>query len=194
MDSPETKWISKPIAYAEMLEKQIEARDAIGEVIGAWCGAHTLDDIRAGFRLDTGGSHRVYGWQSDMACYSKAMANGYVPMISLPEDWILLVALVLFLPADQARPLYNGYTRFMTGNLVIKAVRKGNWKAVLRDINKNRKEGEEPPGIELYDLASDIAESRNLATAHPAIVAEMRRIMTEDRTPEPDFPMRRFDP
>jgi len=28
-----------------------------------------------------------------------AMANGYVPMISLPEDWILLVGLILLLPA-----------------------------------------------------------------------------------------------
>ena len=36
-----------------------------------------LDDIRAGFRLQLGGSHQVYGWRPDLACYSKAMANGH---------------------------------------------------------------------------------------------------------------------
>lgn len=36
-----------------------------------------LDDIRAGFRLNAAGSHVVYGWEPDMACYCKALGNGY---------------------------------------------------------------------------------------------------------------------
>ena len=36
-----------------------------------------LDDVRAGFRLHLGGSHRCFGFQPDMSCFSKAMANGY---------------------------------------------------------------------------------------------------------------------
>ena len=36
-----------------------------------------LDDIRAGFRLDLGGSHRVFAFEPDLICFSKAMANGY---------------------------------------------------------------------------------------------------------------------
>ncbi|MEM9026091.1 MAG: aminotransferase class III-fold pyridoxal phosphate-dependent enzyme [Verrucomicrobiota bacterium] len=36
-----------------------------------------LDDIRAGFRLSVHGSHCVYGIDPDIACYCKAMANGY---------------------------------------------------------------------------------------------------------------------
>ena len=35
-----------------------------------------LDDIRAGFRLHIGGSHRVFGFEPDLSCFSKAMANG----------------------------------------------------------------------------------------------------------------------
>lgn len=35
-----------------------------------------LDDIRAGFRLDLGGSHRPTGWTPDLICFSKAIANG----------------------------------------------------------------------------------------------------------------------
>lgn len=36
-----------------------------------------LDDIRAGFRVNLGGSHRHFGFEPDLTCYSKAMANGY---------------------------------------------------------------------------------------------------------------------
>ena len=36
-----------------------------------------LDDIRAGFRLNCEGSHMLFGWKPDMACYCKALGNGY---------------------------------------------------------------------------------------------------------------------
>lgn len=36
-----------------------------------------LDDIRAGFRLHAGGSHRAFGFTPDLAVYCKALANGY---------------------------------------------------------------------------------------------------------------------
>jgi len=36
-----------------------------------------LDDVRAGFRLDLGGSWQTVGVKPDLAAYSKAIANGY---------------------------------------------------------------------------------------------------------------------
>ena len=36
-----------------------------------------LDDIRSGFRLHAGGSHRIYPFHPDIACYCKALGNGY---------------------------------------------------------------------------------------------------------------------
>ncbi|HOD13590.1 MAG TPA: aminotransferase class III-fold pyridoxal phosphate-dependent enzyme [Spirochaetota bacterium] len=36
-----------------------------------------MDDIRCGFRLHERGSHRYYGCEPDLACFGKAMANGY---------------------------------------------------------------------------------------------------------------------
>lgn len=36
-----------------------------------------LDDVRVGFRLNAKGSHHVFGWQPDLACYCKALGNGY---------------------------------------------------------------------------------------------------------------------
>jgi len=36
-----------------------------------------LDDVRAGFRLDLGGSGEAVGVRPDLACYCKALGNGY---------------------------------------------------------------------------------------------------------------------
>ncbi len=36
-----------------------------------------VDDIRAGFRLHVGGSHRYFGFEPDLICFCKAMGNGY---------------------------------------------------------------------------------------------------------------------
>jgi glutamate-1-semialdehyde 2,1-aminomutase len=36
-----------------------------------------LDDVRGGFRLHTGGSHRYFDFEPDLICFSKALGNGY---------------------------------------------------------------------------------------------------------------------
>ena len=36
-----------------------------------------LDDVRGGFRLHQGGSHRRFGFEPDLICFSKALGNGY---------------------------------------------------------------------------------------------------------------------
>lgn len=53
------------------------------------------------------------------------------------------------------------------------AIRMENWKGIRRNMfNGNL-------SIELYDLSSDIAETRNVATENPDIVREIERIMLE---------------
>jgi glutamate-1-semialdehyde 2,1-aminomutase len=36
-----------------------------------------LDDVRAGFRIDMGGSNEYFGYKPDLICYCKAIGNGY---------------------------------------------------------------------------------------------------------------------
>lgn len=36
-----------------------------------------IDDVRAGFRLDLAGSDHFFGFEADMICFCKALANGY---------------------------------------------------------------------------------------------------------------------
>lgn len=42
---------------------------------------------------------------------------------------------------------------------------------------------------ELYDLRTDLAESRDLAAKHPDLVAKAERLMTASRTDHPDWPL-----
>lgn len=63
------------------------------------------------------------------------------------------------------------------------AVRKGDWKAVRLNVKKN------PDGpLELYNLAGDPAESRDIAKEHPEIIRDMKTIMQEARTESELFP------
>jgi glutamate-1-semialdehyde 2,1-aminomutase len=50
---------------------------AAREICDATGAALILDDVRAGFRLDLGGSWEGIGVRPDLAAYSKAIANGY---------------------------------------------------------------------------------------------------------------------
>ena len=60
------------------------------------------------------------------------------------------------------------------------AIRMGKWKALR--LKPGRK-------IELYDLDSDIAESKDLAGEHPEIVADMAEIFRTGRTESKVFPL-----
>ncbi len=102
-----------------------------------------------------------------------------------PCDGVSFLPTLLGRPADQQQheylvwefPEYQGQ----------KAVRIGRYKGVLQRIFKGNEQ------IELYDLESDLGETTDIAAEHPELVARIRRIMAEDRTPEPDFPMPAFD-
>ena len=56
-----------------------------------------LDDIRSGFRLSVHGSHGVFGIEPDIACYCKAMANGYPISAAVGKDAYKVAASKVFL-------------------------------------------------------------------------------------------------
>jgi len=74
---------------------------------GFWQGARKLctdngsvlilDDVRCGFRLDLHGSHEFFGFQPDMACYCKAIANGYPLAAAVGRDSLKTAASKVFL-------------------------------------------------------------------------------------------------
>jgi len=70
-------------------------------------------------------------------------------------------------------------------------VRMGNWKAVRQNIL--RRKNKDPLKIELYDLSRDVGETNDVAAEHPDIVAKMRTVMKEARTPSELFPIGPLD-
>lgn len=66
------------------------------------------------------------------------------------------------------------------------ALRQGNWKAVMKDLQKNPE-----AKMELYDLANDPSESKDLAETLPDKVAEMTATLIEARD-EPEVEKFRF--
>ena len=47
-----------------------------------------VDDVRAGFRLDLAGSDHYYGFQADLICFCKALANGYNVSALCGQDFL----------------------------------------------------------------------------------------------------------
>ncbi len=71
------------------------------------------------------------------------------------------------------------------------AVRMGNWKGVRQKMLRRSKRN--PLKIELYNLAEDIGERRDVADRHPDIVARIREIMEREHVPSDVFPFRPLD-
>jgi arylsulfatase A len=65
------------------------------------------------------------------------------------------------------------------------AARFGDWKALRRDLRK------ESAKIELYDLARDPNETRDVAGEHPELVEHARELFGSSRTDSTHFPLGR---
>lgn len=66
-------------------------------------------------------------------------------------------------------------------NASLQALRWGEWKAIRNGPSKP---------IEIYNLKTDAAESRNLAAEKPELVAKAGAMMKAARVEDPNFPMR----
>lgn len=85
-------------------------------------------------------------------------------------------------PSSCESPREHVYFEFQEGSTWTRVVRKGDWK-LRRAINTSGG----TYTYALYNLASDPTESANLATANPALVAEMERQMDSEHGPAEYF-------
>jgi arylsulfatase A len=73
-------------------------------------------------------------------------------------------------------------------------VRVGDWKAIRTRLHPNKSVVTvEPTAIELYDLATDPGETRDVAGQHPDIVAQLGAIMKQQHVKSELFPIRALD-
>jgi arylsulfatase A-like enzyme len=66
------------------------------------------------------------------------------------------------------------------------SVRVGDWKLLKRHLLPKAK-NPVAPTVELYDLAADPTESKNVAGAHPDLVARLEKLMREQHVPSREF-------
>ena len=73
-------FISTPYLHGNYFDNQRPA-DGYWQKVRELCTANgtvlIVDDVRAGFRLDLAGSDHFYGFEADLICFCKAIANGY---------------------------------------------------------------------------------------------------------------------
>jgi glutamate-1-semialdehyde 2,1-aminomutase len=73
-------FISSPYHHPTFVDSELPA-DGYWQDIERLCRKHGIvlivDDVRCGFRLDLRGSHAYFGFQPDLVCMGKAIANGH---------------------------------------------------------------------------------------------------------------------
>ncbi|MBQ9945343.1 MAG: aminotransferase class III-fold pyridoxal phosphate-dependent enzyme [Clostridia bacterium] len=73
-------FISTPYMHGNYLDNSLPA-DGYWKKVRELCTANgtvlIVDDVRCGFRLDLAGSDHYYGFEADLICFCKALANGY---------------------------------------------------------------------------------------------------------------------
>ncbi len=134
-------------------------------------------------RVKPGGvSDRVVGFEDVQPTLAElAGAAGDVPP---GLDGISFAPTLLGRPQEPRPFLYREFPGY-GGQL---AVRMGDWKAVGQNLARQ-------PGalFELYNLADDVGESKDVAARHPDLVEKAGRIVREQRVPSKEFPFKALD-
>lgn len=72
--------IAQPYMHGNFKDNELPA-EGYWQKVRKLCDDHRavliVDDVRAGFRLDLAGSDHYFGFQADLICFCKALANGY---------------------------------------------------------------------------------------------------------------------
>lgn len=72
--------IAQPYDHGNFYDNRCASKEYWAQV-REFCTKHgivlIIDDVRTGFRLDLQGSDHYYGFQADIICFCKALANGY---------------------------------------------------------------------------------------------------------------------
>jgi arylsulfatase A len=93
------------------------------------------------------------------------------------------LSLVDYLKGGKAPQRDSFYWELHESGRPIQAARFGNWKAVRNGTDKP---------IEIYDLAKDAGEKKDLAEAKPELVARAEKIFAASHRPDPHWPLDRL--
>lgn len=106
----------------------------------------------------------------------------------LPDEQLDGVNLVRVLEGGEIPKRHEPMTWEFNGYGGIVAIRDGQWKALRRGL-KTKKPGD----WELYNIATDRNETKDVAKQHPEIIQRMEKAWLSSRTVEADFPVPMVD-
>ena len=135
----------------------------------AWWPGH----VAAGRTIDTP------SWTVDFRATFDSLA-GASAVVTDGED---LMPLLLRGQEPAPRALYWPFP----GYGCQEAVREGQWKLVRTAMAQRKRAWEPEEGWKLFDLAADPAETTDVASKHPEIVARLAAIATREFTPSDTF-------
>ena len=72
--------IGQPYMHGNFADNTLPEADfwqKVRRLCDEWGTVLIIDDVRAGFRLDLAGSDHYFGFEADLICFCKALANGY---------------------------------------------------------------------------------------------------------------------
>ena len=72
--------IGQPYMHGNFADNTLPEADfwqKVRKLCDEWGTVLIIDDVRAGFRLDLAGSDHYFGFEADLICFCKALANGY---------------------------------------------------------------------------------------------------------------------
>ncbi len=73
-------------------------------------------------------------------------------------------------------------------------LRMGDWKLVRRNLTpRGKAKAAAAVTEELFNIATDPAETKDLAAEHPDLIAKMKTLMAGQHAPSADFPMKGLD-
>ena len=133
-------FISSPYHHPTFADSEFPSQD-YWQRIRQLCTKHgivlIIDDVRCGFRLDMRGSGAYFGFKPDLACYCKAIANGYPISALVGVDALRTIAAKVFYTGSywyQAVP--------MTAALAtLKELKRINGPALMNKIGKKLFDG-----------------------------------------------------
>jgi glutamate-1-semialdehyde 2,1-aminomutase len=91
-----------------------------------------LDDIRAGFRLDLRGSHKVFGFEPDLSCFCKALANGHPLAAAVGRKELRVAASKVFLTGSY----WNSPPAMAAAFACLQILKRENIPATLRETGE----------------------------------------------------------
>ncbi|MGD9648498.1 MAG: arylsulfatase [Pirellulales bacterium] len=130
---------------------------------------------------------RVTGFEDWLPTFLELAGAGEA--IPAEIDGISFAATLL---GEEQPPREFLYREFTAGSGQ-QSVRVGDWKGIRPHIERKGRRGQPDLHIELYDLATDVGEKRDVSADHPEVVAKIEKLMRDQHTPSDEFPLPGID-